>query len=176
MTVLIEFKTDVFRTALSCFWLSGGDWVGRDSKVLVWFLCFASVCVSLSWVNGERGHGRGLGLCLGECRVSGDWWLFDGGGVIVKSWIKLVELIVLPTDPGVGRVWSLVMPWLNDVQRQGDSCRGWGRDSDRLGQTDVLWFTGGPWVWVIPFGCHVCSMFDSIDRGSKGCWLNNDRF
>ena len=21
------------------------------------------------------------------------------------------------------------------------------------------------------FGCHVCSMFDSIDRGSKGRWL-----
>lgn len=72
MTVLIEFKTDVFRTALSCFLTIRGylGWsrfyLSGDSFAL------PSVCVSLSWVNGERGHGRAWFVSC-ECRVSGDW-------------------------------------------------------------------------------------------------------
>lgn len=34
--------------------------------------CFVSVCVSLSWRMASEAT-VGLGLCLGECRVSGDW-------------------------------------------------------------------------------------------------------
>lgn len=35
MTVLIEFKTDVFRTALSCFLTIRGIGVGRDPILVV---------------------------------------------------------------------------------------------------------------------------------------------
>ena len=72
MTVLIEFKTDVFRTALSCFLTIRGIWVGRDSILVVIPLLCTSVCVSLSWVNGERGHDRAW-FVPGEC--SGPWTL-----------------------------------------------------------------------------------------------------
>lgn len=44
---------------------------------------------------------------------------------------------MLPTDPGVGRVRRLCS-MLNDAQSKAIRVEGWGRDSDRLGQTDVL--------------------------------------
>lgn len=72
MTVLIEFKTDVFRTALSCF-LTIRGYLGWSRFYLSGdsLLC-TSVCVSLSWRMASEAT-VGLGLCLGECRVSGDW-------------------------------------------------------------------------------------------------------
>ena len=149
MTVLIEFKTDVFRTALSCFFdYRGGIWVGRDSKVLVWFFAFASVCVSpsLGWMASKDRPT--LGLCLGECRVSGDWWFFDGG-LMVKSWIKLVELIVLPTGLRLGRFDLWVCRGVTMLKGKAIRVEGWVCWFDRLWQTDVLWFTGGTWGWVI---------------------------
>lgn len=47
MTVLIEFKTDVFRTALSCF-LTIRGYLGWSRFYLSGDCCFVSVCVSLS--------------------------------------------------------------------------------------------------------------------------------
>ena len=109
----------------SVFWLSGGGlgwsrfYLSGDS-----FALHLGLREPLSWVNGERGHGRAWFVTLVSVGlvVIGDSSMV---GVMVSSWIKLVELIVLPTDPGVGRVRRLCSIF-NDAQRQGDSCRGLG--------------------------------------------------
>lgn len=66
---------------------------------------------------------------------------------------------------------------LDDAQSKSIRVEGWVCWFDWLGQDDVLWFTGGAWVWVI-FGCHVYSMFDVrfYWQGIKIRWLSISDF
>ena len=50
-------------------------------------LC-TSVCVSLSWVNGERGHARARFV---SCECSGPWTL---GGLVVIGDSSMVGVMV----------------------------------------------------------------------------------
>lgn len=170
MTVLIEFKTDVFRTALSCF-LTIRGYLGWSRFYLSGdFLLWLSVCVSLSWRMASEAT-VGLGLCLGECRVSGDWWFFDGGGNGYDRESNWLNWSCYPLA-WIGRVWSGYARYLMMLKGKAIRVEGWVCWFDRLGQTDVLWFTGGTWGWVIFW---LSCLFDSIGRGSR-CWLSISDF
>ena len=53
---------------------------------------------------------------------------------------------------------------------------GWGRDSDRYWRMMCCDLLVGRGSGSFPLVVMFDPMFDSIDRGSKGRWLSNDRF